>query len=571
MRLRALFAMVLLIASTACTVGVKHGTDPARVDGRLQALLDSAFDSSDGVPGAMLLVDAPEQGVWWDAAVGVSDPGSGAALSVAQPLRLASITKTYVAAAVLRLYENGDVALDESIARHLLPETVRTLRSGGYDLSAITPRLLLQHTSGLADYATTAAFLARVFENPSHRWTRAEQLRLAMDVGAPLADPGTEFHYSDTGYLLLGELLEQVTGGPLHTALRRLLSFDALGLDATWLESFEPAPPGLPARAHQFMDSIDTWSFDPSLDLFGGGGLVAPLGEAGDFIRALFAGEVLRDPGTLAVMTATTPLSLPATEGGYGMGIARVRHAGLDCFGHGGFWGTVVRYCPAADVLVAGAVTSTAGRDMLDGLVRRALALVLDARSTAPDVASHLGVGIPDRVRADGVPGLNILVIREGEVVRTASYGWSDGADAPGRPSTCLFARAGRLPERAGDPPVTPLSAYLPTPLPYRTTEEPSILSPRTKKRPSMRRASGSPDSGGASSGAGRCAWMCRCGSVEAPELPTSPSRSPTSIESPGLTATLPRRMCASTISAEPQRRMTWLPSRLTWSFWGTW
>ncbi len=431
-RLGSLLVLALLTGPTACGRGADGEVDPGAIDARLHTLLDSAFAATDGVPGAMLRVEAHGAGVVWEAAVGVSDAASGAGLTARQPLRIASITKTYVAAAVLRLHEDGVVALDAPVGDHLLPATVRALRGGGYDPLTITLRMLLQHTSGVADYATTEAFLGRVLTEPSHRWTRAEQLQLAMDVsrpiGAPRATPGTEFGYSDTGYILLGEVLEQVTGDPLHTALHQLLSFDALGLDATWLESVEPPPPGAPPRPHQYLDSTDTWAFDPSFDLFGGGGLVASLADASRFLRALFEGDVFRDPETLALMTSVTPVSVAATEGGYGMGIARVRYAGVDCFGHGGFWGTVVRYCPEPDVLVAGAVTSTAGRAMLDGLVRRTLTFMLSGEVADENatLAAELAVMIPDRMEIDGVPGLNILVIRRGEVVWRASYGWAD-------------------------------------------------------------------------------------------------------------------------------------------------
>jgi D-alanyl-D-alanine carboxypeptidase len=84
-----------------------------------------------------------------------------------------------------------------------------------------------------------------------------------MKHGKPLARPGAEFHYADTGYVLLGEILERVTGHSLAAAYRTLLHFNKLGLADTYLETLEPKPPHAKQRAHQYLGTIDTGSFDP--------------------------------------------------------------------------------------------------------------------------------------------------------------------------------------------------------------------------------------------------------------------------------------------------------------------
>ena len=100
------------------------------------------------------------------------------------------------------------------------------------------------HTSGIYDYGQDPAYQAAVNADPAKRWTRLEQVRFAMDHGAPVGEPGTVYAYSDTGYSLLGEIIERATGAPLADAYRTLLDFEGLHLDATYLESLEPAPPG---------------------------------------------------------------------------------------------------------------------------------------------------------------------------------------------------------------------------------------------------------------------------------------------------------------------------------------
>ncbi len=428
---RAFLVLAVSLGSVACGPGPPDRAVPVQPDDPLAALLDSAFGATPDVPGALLRVEGAARRFMWEGAVGVADPASGSELRSGHALRLASLTKTYVAAAVLRLAEDGVVDLGDPIVEHLLPSTVLTLEADGYDPAAITLSMLLRHTGGLFDYATEDVFVQRILAEPRHRWSREEQLRLAMEIGDPVGGPGERFHYSDTGYILLGEVIEQVTGSPLGAALRRLLAFDALGLTATWMESVEPEPRRAPPRAHQHLGTLDTYGFDPSFDLFGGGGLVATLGDVSTFFRALFDGRVFRDRATLDAMVDVTPESLAVMAHGYGMGMARVEYADMACYGHGGFWGILVRYCPEADVLVAGAVTSTSGRTMLEEAVAEA-ARLMSTRDTAP--ASALSSMITGRMEAHDVPGLNVLVIRGGNVRWLASFGWADVAS--GRPMT---------------------------------------------------------------------------------------------------------------------------------------
>ena len=188
--------------------------------------------------------------------------------------------------------------------------------------------------------------------DPGHRWTRDEQLRFATEHGDPLGEPGEVFAYGDTNYILLGELLERVTGTTLPGAVRSLLRFDRLGLDHTYWEILEPTPPGTPALAHQYFGpEFDGAVLDGSFDLYGGGGLVSTVDDIARFYRALFHGKVFDKRSTLRTMT--TP-SRPGREEGGAMGIyAGVDAAGERCFAHRGFWGTQVVHCPRLDLTFA--------------------------------------------------------------------------------------------------------------------------------------------------------------------------------------------------------------------------
>jgi D-alanyl-D-alanine carboxypeptidase len=316
----------------------------------LAALVEDAVSRTPSIPGLLLHVEAPSRGVDVSVAAGLDDRVTGARLSPDAGFRIASNTKTFTAAAVLRLVEEGALALDDPIADRLAPETVDTLRAGGYRPDAITVRQLLLHTSGVYDYGRDLAYQAAVNADPARHWTRLEQVHWAMDHGRPIGAPGERYAYSDTGYILLGEIAERSSGAPLAQAVRTLLHFDRLALDETYWESLEPAPPGITGRAHQYMGDLDGYGLDPSFDLYGAAGLVSTVDDLSAFYRALLRGELFARPETLATM-----LRIPASNTGpqAGMGIFRHDVAGVTCWGNAGMWGTFVVTCPDLDVTIA--------------------------------------------------------------------------------------------------------------------------------------------------------------------------------------------------------------------------
>lgn len=375
---RALVAIVLLGPAAASAAGQASACPPAEVSSlraSLQALIDSVVAARPDIAGVAVHVEAPRRCLSWSGAAGVSDRATGAKLSPDQPHRMASNTKTYVAAATLRLYEEGKLALDAPIAGLLSQESITELQRDGYDARAITVRHLLTHTSGLFDYAMTPAFQEAVFGSPTKRWTRDEQVRFAVDSGQPYGAPGAVFHYSDTGYILLGEIIERLTGKPLAASLRTLLNYEGNGWKTTWLETLEPPPPGTLDRAHQYIGALDTYPFDPSFDLYGGGGLAASMRDMAAFTRALFEGKVYRKKETLDVMLAQPPVP---TERSYRAGIYSRMIGGATAYGHTGFWNTMSFHFPELDLTIAASLTQ---------------------QEKAGDAAGAIAVGIVQRVK----------------------------------------------------------------------------------------------------------------------------------------------------------------------------
>ncbi|MCP2678282.1 beta-lactamase family protein [Maricaulaceae bacterium NA33B04] len=271
------------------------------------------------------------------------------------PLRIASNTKTFVAVAALKLLESGALELDRPIRSDLPARLVSLLESGGYDLDAITLRMLLNHTSGIPDHAQTSVYFQDILDDPSREWSRAEQLEIAMDVAERIGDPGERFSYSDTGYILVGAMIEKATDDSLGSAVRAL-AYPNLGLLDIWWEALEPEPDGVSERFDQQAFGGPLLRIHPSVDLYGGGGLVSTVGGLAYFHAAAAKGDLLDDPALNAALITPTQLSRE-TGNAYGMGFFVREYAGETCYEHSGFWGTLAVYCPETNVTVTSAVT----------------------------------------------------------------------------------------------------------------------------------------------------------------------------------------------------------------------
>ncbi len=351
-RLKKLRNSLCMLLSLAI-VGVARAEGAAPPPGlaaRLQATLGGQAGKG-GVVGEALAVIGPGGRWTWTGAAGETRPG-GPAMDPRYAFRIASVTKSFVAAAVLRLMEDGKIDIDGPIAPLISPLTATLLVKGGYDPNVITVRQLLNHTSGLYDHAADDRYAKAVLADIHHHWTRAEQIELAIRYGKPVGEPGARYSYSDTGYVVLGEIVERLTGAPLGRSVRNLVDFERLSLKNTWWEGEEAAPPGSAGVADVFFGAADVQEIDPSFDSYGGGGLVSTVGDLAVFYRALLLGEVFKDRRTLVIMMSVTPAERPAdrvdTNAVHAIMVGR-----HECWGHTGAWGGVGAYCPTLDIAFA--------------------------------------------------------------------------------------------------------------------------------------------------------------------------------------------------------------------------
>ena len=108
---------------------------------------------NENMPGLLIHVECPDRNISWSGAAGFSDKDARVPMKADQSFRIASVTKTFVASTILRLWEDGKLSLDDPVTKYISKEHTAILESGGYAVNKITIRHLLSHSSGLYDHA----------------------------------------------------------------------------------------------------------------------------------------------------------------------------------------------------------------------------------------------------------------------------------------------------------------------------------------------------------------------------------------------------------------------------------
>jgi len=316
----------------------------------LQAALDGWREIRD-VTGVTLAVYAPGHGAV-ELASGLSNRFLGTPMAPGDRVYAGSVAKTFVAAAVLQLVEEGAVSLDARL-RQWFPDFP------GADV--ITVEALLNHTSGIPDYYDSRALVEELHEEPRRVW--APQRILDEVAGLePMFTPGEDCHYSNTNYLFLGRIVEAVTGNALEVELRRRF-FDPLGLEETYLAVAEEVPGGV-VPGYTEVDGVRRRD-GPGVSTLSGawasGALVSTAGDLVRWGRAVYGGDVLAETSREAMTTAGPyPERVAASAGSrgsrYGLGTTLWQTLAGQAVGHGGAilsFTSVTVYVPGRDIGVA--------------------------------------------------------------------------------------------------------------------------------------------------------------------------------------------------------------------------
>jgi D-alanyl-D-alanine carboxypeptidase len=274
---------------------------------------------ANGVPGIALAVDQGGEAIFSGAA-GVSSLEEHTPLQPTDRFRIYSITKTFTATVVLQLVDEGSLTFDDTVGQWLDEPAVTAIPN----VDTVTVRHLLNHTSGIYDYAddNDSPFWEDAFLGPNADWTKVWTLPelLAYADGAnhdPYFAPGTGHHYSNTNYLLLGMIVEQVTG---HTYSEELTSrvLTPLDLKDTFLAEGADMPEGVVDGYHMLDGEMVNISASNLSWVWAAGAIVSTTADLQRFAAATFAGELL-SPESHKEMFAFIPSDNPATEQGMGL------------------------------------------------------------------------------------------------------------------------------------------------------------------------------------------------------------------------------------------------------------
>lgn len=255
-----------------------------------------------GTTGVQARVVDTATGVERFAVAGRADIGAPDAVSPEGYFRVGSLTKTMVATVVLMLAGEGRLGLDDTVQRWL-PDMVR---GNGNDGERITVRQLLQHTSGIRDAPLDMPTAADYYRLRYRARTPQQTVDSAMRY-APDFAPGAGWSYSNTGYVLLGLIIEQIARRPWYEEVRTRI-LEPLGLRNTRWPGDAPTLPTPHAKGyHQFEADGPLIEVTELVDADASGGHLSTTADIGAFYRNLLGGKLLR-PEELAQMRTTVPV-----------------------------------------------------------------------------------------------------------------------------------------------------------------------------------------------------------------------------------------------------------------------
>jgi D-alanyl-D-alanine carboxypeptidase len=385
--MRALASVVLsALAFSGLAIGQSRQPAETPLGGRLRAKFEELHKggSFPGGTAGFALADGASFGI----AVGVSDRTVQTPMKPADRLLLGSVGKTYASAVALQLVHEQRIALDDPISKHLgrEPWFARIAHS-----DRMTVRQLMTHTSGLVRYELNPRFTADLSANPDKTWTPEERLSYLFDAQPPFA-PGEGWEYSDTNYIVLGMIIEKVTGRAYHDLARERL-FGPARLART-VPSDRRVIPGLangyagpdnPFGGSDAMLVDGRMTINPQFE-WTGGGIASSAEDLARWGKYLYDGRALQ-PETMRQLLDGVPARLGQNTR-YGLGVILRETPDGPVHGHSGFfpgYQAEVVYLPRQKVAVAFQVNSSVPGALGRGMSPARFALEV-ARIVAADV-----------------------------------------------------------------------------------------------------------------------------------------------------------------------------------------
>ena len=356
-----LTALIIGLAFSSVSAQAAKQANEKALRQKLQTMLDD-WHKNGKFPGATLGVCLAD-GNCFSLATGFSDLESKTQMKHDDFLLAGSVGKTFAAAVALQLVKEGKINLDEKIEKYFGQEKWFSRLPNAKDISV---RQLMNHTSGLVRYEVKETFIKDLNANPDKVWKPEELVSYLLDEKAPF-EAGKGWDYSDTNYILLGMIIEKVTGKKYYDlAKSRLLN--PLKLQRTFPQDkrqLKGLIQGYAGENNQFVGKdrvLENGKFiiNPQFE-WTGGGMVSNAEDLARWAKAMYEGKAF-DASLLPQMLDGVSTPMLGKEAKYGLGvIIRPTRAGLT-YGHSGFFPgymTEMMYFPEHKISVAVQVNSS--------------------------------------------------------------------------------------------------------------------------------------------------------------------------------------------------------------------
>ena len=358
------FLVCLLSAVVVC--GQTTVANTTELKTALQQKLDE-WHKAGSFPGATLGV-ALANGESFGLAVGYSDRDAKTAMKPNDRLLAGSVGKTFAAATALQLVKEGKINLDDKIEKYLGSEPWFARLPNAKE---ITVRQLMNHTSGLVRYEFKEQFTKDLTANPEKVWKPAELVAYLLDEKPPF-EAGKGWEYSDTNYIVLGMIIEKVTGRRFYDeATKRLLKplklTDTIPQDGPRLKGLVQgyAGPNNPFGGTDAMIVNGKFTFNPQFE-WTGGGYVSTAHDLARWAKMMYEGKAY-SPDLLPQVVEGVAAPMLGRESKYGLGVIIRKTAAGTSYGHSGFFPgylTDMMYFPEHKIAVAVQVNTSVGRSL---------------------------------------------------------------------------------------------------------------------------------------------------------------------------------------------------------------
>ncbi|WP_342543837.1 serine hydrolase domain-containing protein [Lysinibacillus sp. FSL K6-4013] len=319
---RSLFGIIIVVGIVFCVfVIINRPISKAAVSEEIKTRLTKIVEKDETLSSALLTIYSNKTGYFEQFAVGTKNQYSELPVQIDSRYHSASIGKTMCATVFGILSDEGKINLNDKISSWLDDDILKGLFIvDGTDYSdQVTLKHLLSHTSGIGDYfegpvKSGKPMLEIISSNPDLLFTPEELIAFTRENQIPVGKPGQQFYYSDTGYILLGFILEAIEEKPYSAILEDRI-FQPLGMTESYFMFYNDKPTDIIGI---YMNEID-FSNKNALSIdWAGGGVVTTMNDLLTFMMALENGTILSDD----VYSQMTDFSNIYTKGiYYGMGM----------------------------------------------------------------------------------------------------------------------------------------------------------------------------------------------------------------------------------------------------------